>query len=374
MSTNQAIFGVLAAVGAPFFMATGFIIWDKIWKIGQGSAFALNLFKCNLAAVWFLVVSFVFGWKTRTNGTDDLEPIFSINSVGFLVLSGFIGIIVGDLAWLEALRLLGATQVFLIDSLKPFSAALMGWLILGEAVNPIAYSGIVLTIVGILIVSFEKEKQSVPKELPQDECDNESENVKNEGDNKHHKNDIELMVEDVSDDVMSDEKGIHKSHFCFRSSRGYVFAVGNVFLDTYGSLLTKQYGIGMSTFAINLIRFGSAGVFMASVTILMIICQNKNAAASSKQNQAWFLLPRLSVRDWMKICVGVAFVTFLCPSLSNYALFQINLALALTLGSITPFYALFLEWSFYGKKPSLNAFFGVCLTVGGVAILSIWHS
>ena len=373
MSTNQAIFGVLAAVGAPFFMATGFIIWDKTWKIGEGSAFALNLFKCNLAALWFLVVSFAFGWKTYASNIGDDEPIFSINSVGFLVLSGFIGIIVGDLAWLEALRLLGATQVFLIDSLKPFSAALMGWLFLGETVNPIAYSGIVLTIVGIIIVSFEKEKQSVPKELPQDECDNESEHA-NEVDNKHHTNEIDLIVEDVSDDVMSNEEGIHHNQLCFRSSRGYMFAVGNVFLDTYGSLLTKQNGVGMSTFAINLIRFGSAGVFMASVTILMIICQNKNAAESSNQNQAWFLLPRLSVRDWMKICVGVAFVTFLCPSLSNYALFQINLALALTLGSITPFYALFLEWSFYGKKPSLNAFFGVCLTVGGVAILSIWHS
>ena len=37
---------------------------------------------------------------------------------------------------------------------------------------------------------------------------------------------------------------------------------------------------------------------------------------------------------WFKIVIGVALVTFFTPALSNFALFQVALALALTLGSV----------------------------------------
>ncbi len=379
MATNQATLGILAALGAPFFMAVGFIIWDKTWTIVGGSAFALNLFKCNLAALGFVAASFLLGWSTTRNDNDD-HVIFTLKSVSFLVLSGFIGIIVGDLAWLEALRLLGATKVFLIDSLKPFSAALMAWLVLGETINPVAYSGIILTIIGILVVSFEKEKgTAVEKEVVSTSNLDESINIKDH-DSSQDVSDARLTVEKAIDQTNSFED-IHESRQqhqeinMLSSSRGYVFAVINVLLDTYGSLLTKQHGGGMSTFAINLIRFGSSGLLMVIVTIFMTIAsQNKKLTTSTSETQTpWYLLPKLTGKAWTKVCIGVVFVTFLCPSLSNYALFQMNLAFALTLGSITPFYALILEWPFYGKKPSLRALFGVCLTIGGVAILSIWR-
>lgn len=100
--------GSLAAIAAPFFMALGFIIWDKTWSKSGGSAFALNLYKCNLASIGFVVASLIFGFRIDDDETDS-ETIKE--SVGFLVLSGFIGIIVGDLAWLEAqdnLELLGS--------------------------------------------------------------------------------------------------------------------------------------------------------------------------------------------------------------------------------------------------------------------------
>lgn len=49
--------GLLAAILAPFFVALGFIIWENTWKEASGSAFALNLFKCNLAFLGSLIVS-----------------------------------------------------------------------------------------------------------------------------------------------------------------------------------------------------------------------------------------------------------------------------------------------------------------------------
>mmetsp|Transcript_4932 Transcript_4932/g.3472 ORF Transcript_4932/g.3472 Transcript_4932/m.3472 type:complete len:83 (-) Transcript_4932:93-341(-) len=81
----------------------------------------------------------------------------------------------------------------------------------------------------------------------------------------------------------------------------------------------------------------------------------------------------MNIQAWSRICLGVLFVTFICPALSNYALFQITLALALTLGSITPLYALILEWPFHGKQPTLCATMGVMFAIVGVVVLSIWQ-
>ena len=158
--------GILAATTAPFFMAVGFIIWDVTWKQSNGSAFALNLFKCNLASIGFLIMSLILGFskevevevEVEENEIDDENASIALTEVMFLVLSGFIGIVIGDLAWLESLHLLGATRVLVVDTIKPFMAALGGWLILGESIHPVSFLGIGLTVVGVFIVSFEKEQ------------------------------------------------------------------------------------------------------------------------------------------------------------------------------------------------------------------------
>ena len=49
--------GVVAALLAPLLEAAGFLEWDIHWKKGGGSAFALNLYKCNLAAIGFLFMT-----------------------------------------------------------------------------------------------------------------------------------------------------------------------------------------------------------------------------------------------------------------------------------------------------------------------------
>ena len=416
---EQSTTGLLAGIAAPFFMALGFIIWDVTWKKFGGSAFALNLFKCNLASLGFLIIVFILGWETTTtppsneneNNRDmnDNENVFTLQSILFLILSGFIGIIIGDLAWLEALRLLGATKVLIIDSIKPFSAAIMGWLFLGETIsNPIAYSGIILTVLGIFVVSLEKErlqeqqqKQKQEKQQQQGSYDDLASaahethtndlavlNNLDDSSTNVHNNDVNecndiineegaVRIEknvDVDDNITIDE---HGSWWNFR---GYILAVLNVLLDTYGSLLTKQHGGGMSTWAINLIRFGSAGIIMITISIashlIMTFKQDTkliNTRVGKEKQTPWYSLPSMNVKAWMKICIGVLFVTFICPALSNYALFQITLVLALTVGSISPLYALVLEWPFHGNKPTIQATCGALLAVGGVVILGIWQ-
>ena len=151
----------------------------------------------------------------------------------------------------------------------------------------------------------------------------------------------------------------------------------NVILDTYGSVLTKQYGVRLTVWEINLLRFGfaaavmqiaSGACFMVSIVrkVLNITKPNHGDSAS------WFMLPLRSMEmsDWLKVSGGVALVTFATPALSNFALFQIALALALTLGSIGPLYQLPLSYLIQKRRITFRSIFGALCAVTGVAVLA----
>ena len=48
--------GVIAALVAPLLEAVGFLEWGIHWTNRGGSAFALNLLKCNLAGFCFIIM------------------------------------------------------------------------------------------------------------------------------------------------------------------------------------------------------------------------------------------------------------------------------------------------------------------------------
>ena len=445
--------GIVAALSAPFLLDVGFLIWDKHWK---GSSFALNLYKCSLASVGFLILSFV----TRPPGaTTDNPPfpaeLFTVNSVGFLMLSSTIGILIGDWTWLEALQLIGARPVVLMDSVKPFLAALLGWWILGENLQWPAFIGMALTVGGVVWVSLERESSSEGDEDDNDDKTEEREECK-EGANTDDEKNI-LNTSDRFDDNGDEneenqtegeakeslkEKKIRRATTPNDIRKGYALSVLNVVLDTYGSLLTKQHGVGMSTWNISLIRFGFAAAFCIILSSILNLRQalirsyrpkgansdaglsniraandinangslslrgsvlqlmnfrlgkdveaqkeeptdlhqnrskdgnnGPNKAGSIDNEPPWYSLPRMSRRSYGIISVGVAFTTFATPALSNYALFQIALALALTLGSMGPVYMLPLSWVIQGEKPTVRSCLGAVLAVAGVAILSFF--
>ena len=85
---------------------------------------------------------------------------------------------------------------------------------------------------------------------------------------------------------------------------------------------------------------------------------------------AWYLLPDASYSTWRRISFGVVFVSFLQPALTNYAMFQISLALLLTLESIGPLYSLPLSYILQGDRPTFRACVGAILAVIGIIVLS----
>lgn len=294
------------------------------------------------------------------------------------MLSSTLGILIGDTLWLVALTEIGAARVLIVDAMKPFVAVVLGWFILGERLDGVAFSGVILTVVGILIVSLEKEGDNVGK----DDIAIAIGDTVNTARNSAVMNDVEV-VDTISEEEegmstknsMNDvqEQSIKTKYIPSGNKWGYLCALTNVIFDAYGSLLTKQHGINMTTWTINLIRFGFAGIVMAALSSIMRIYACLTQEEIQQQTTKWYKLPSMKYKAWIKVSIGVGLVTFLCPALSNYALLQIALVLAITLGSVTPLYALVLEWPLKGRRPTLKSVFGSFLAVGGVVILSIWN-
>lgn len=144
--------GVVAALAAPLVMTLGFYIWEGLWK---GSAFILNTFKCTLASLVFI---FIVGCTNISASAPFFSHTASRSDVGMLILSSVLGIVVGDTCWLKAMKMLGARRVIVVDVIKPFLAAVVGFVGLGEPVTWWLVLGLCLTMAGVLVVNLEKEK------------------------------------------------------------------------------------------------------------------------------------------------------------------------------------------------------------------------
>lgn len=429
-SSSYAI-GVVSQLLAPLFMTVGFIIWENRWV---GSAYSLNLYKCVLGSILFTFLVIVSASSFHLEKTK----------VGYLLLSSTLGIVIGDVLWLEALRLIGARRVIVIDTIKPFAAAILGLCLLNEQLKPLAWVGMFVAVVGVLIVTLEKERIQHDHTIPisvgdvetkenQDLADvNPTDHTANramdDGDNVP-KNDGSVQVQNLSLSPLPTNNNqqsvrlekstatvttMYSSDVCL----GYFYAVSNALFDTFGTFLTKKYGVGMTIWEINLIRFGFAAICMVACSGTLwiyysfidatlplspstqpemadvvkseqptsctqsndIIVANESSSFcclkalenSSNISSPWYLLPiSLTAKDWLLVSLGVVFVTFLCPALSTYGLFLIPLGLALTLGSTGPLYALPLTFWMQKKKPTVAGGAGAALAFLGIVLLSI---
>ena len=105
---------------APGLMAFGLFVWADAWTY---SPLALNAFKCALGSSLFGLVVLIFYRRPMPE-----------RAVLWLAFSSLLGIVIADTLWLAALQILGARRMIAIDALKPFVAAFMGWLLLGDVV------------------------------------------------------------------------------------------------------------------------------------------------------------------------------------------------------------------------------------------------
>ena len=415
-SPSREASGLVAAAVSPLLGAVGLFLWGKVWT---GDAYALNLVKCSVGSLGFVLV----GALARGDGwLAALTP----DALRWLVASALVGIVVGDNLWLRALRVLGARRVILVDVLKPFVAAALARVELGEGVSPGIVVGMAVTMGGVLAVALERENADGRRGREKGEGGDGGEapgaggEGMNDGEGGRDGED-DGGGEDggegasVTNCAGEKEEGLPNSvtveHLGRSDGRsaasasvlrvgpspisdasprgalagGYAAAAANVALDAWGTVLTKRHGGDLDTWEINFVRFGSAAATLALGAAFARALDRSSdrrddpggsrPGSSSAGGSAPFSFaaarfpsPALTRREWAQIVAGVAFTTFAAPAAGNWALFRVSsLAVFSTLTCLGPMWALPLGWAVEGQRVTARAVAGSAAAVAGVA-------
>ena len=150
--------GALAALMAAFLWTCSSMIWGLI----KLPAFTLNACKncvgLALVGIHLVVAVFVFGF---------VELSADWEAWGWLALSGFVGIVVGDTMYFRSLQILGPRRAMVIACLAPFFSVLLGLFFLNQTMGYLVVLGVALTMAGVIVVVLDrKAKQEEPGLMP----------------------------------------------------------------------------------------------------------------------------------------------------------------------------------------------------------------
>jgi len=141
--------GEIAALAAAFVWALSSTIWQRVGQ--QIPAVVLNFLKGAIALFMLLATILILGKSL---------PALNPNILAMLLISGALGIGIGDTAFFIVLKYLGARRALLLETLSPPLTALLGLIFLQEKLSPIACTGILLTICGVGWVIAERTAET----------------------------------------------------------------------------------------------------------------------------------------------------------------------------------------------------------------------
>ena len=403
VSSQTEAIGVTAAAFTPLLGALGLFIWNKVWT---GDAYTLNLVKCSVGSLGFVFMGLCTRGATWLSGADDV-------AVFWLIVSSFVGIVIGDNLWLHSLSVLGARRVILIDILKPFIALIFAHLLLFEGIGYATVLGMCITLAGVVTVALEREGDAKERMDGRGESPAVSHRVRwscptsprttapslSPPTRPGAARDGVTAVTAVTA-ASATEPGASSALRDSRMRWGYVAAALNVAFDTWGTVLTKGAGVGLNTWEINVVRFGFAALALALGAMFRAYAQPRIHATMRRRRddepdfddvedvgrrraRGWhgvtpggsnaFRLPGLTRSQWGQVLMGIMFTTFLAPGLGNFALFKVpSLAVFSTLMCVGPIYALPLGYVIKGEEVSARAVGGSVLAVVGVIPMFFW--
>lgn len=300
MGIFQTYLGELAALSTALCWAvTATSFEHSAKKIGSMNLNLLRLF----IGLFFLSVFTLF---TRSQ----LLPLdASLDSWKWLLLSGFVGIVLGDLLLFEAFVLIGSRISMLIYASVPPLSGIMALVFLNEAMTPLQVLGMTITLTGIASV---------------------------------------ILIRDKSSKKMSFSHPI----------LGVLLAFGGALGQSAGYIIGKYGMADYDPFAATQIRL-IAGIigFALLFTIKGHWPKLKKAIG---QKDALFTLT-----------LGSFFGPFLGISLSLFAVQRINPGVASTLTSITPI--LLIPFAFFIKKEkvTIKELLGTLMALAGIGIMFV---
>ncbi|KZR83983.1 EamA-like transporter family protein [Synechococcus sp. MIT S9509] len=134
--------GILAGLVA----ALAWTLASSLWRglSTSLSAIQLNGLKNLIACAALLPVLVTLPW----NG--------EVKSLMLLLISGGLGISLGDSFYLAALRRLGTRRTLTLESLAPVAAAAGGWFAMGEQLSVQGWAGALLVTISVVLVALQQ--------------------------------------------------------------------------------------------------------------------------------------------------------------------------------------------------------------------------
>lgn len=143
--------GEMAALTAAFLWAAATLMFGALGR--QLAPLVLNGVK-GIFAVGFIVMTLAVRQAESEASLNLLH--LPLQATAYLLLSGVVGIGLGDTAYFGAINTLGARRSLLLETLAPPVTAVLAWAFLAEKLSVISILGIGLTLMGIAWVISER--------------------------------------------------------------------------------------------------------------------------------------------------------------------------------------------------------------------------
>lgn len=233
----------------------------------------------------------------------------SSSQIIYLVISGFIGLTIGDTYLFKAFKSIGARLSMLVMSTVPIMSALLAFIFLGERISFLSILGMLITISGITLVIVQREEKPTSK----------------------------YKVE----------------------SAGIVFALIGA--------LGQAVGLIFARYAFN---EGEINGFVATfVRVFSALIITYTLAASTKRYSKPIKVYSNNTKGLLFTIIGSIFGPFLGITFSLISITYAQVGVASTIMATVPIIMLPLVRFYYKEKLSFISILGAVLAVGGVALL-----
>ena len=308
LTTETTHWGKLAGLAAAFAWAITSLIFVNV----RAPAAAINLFKNGWSCVFLIATIGVIGVGTGSLLHDSGILSADLTTWGWLAASAVTGLVIGDTGYFRSLQILGPRRCLTLTTLAPLMSALLALLILEEHLGPVAWTGMGVTLAGVVWVIRER--------VPSEESP------------RHYPGSVAAGA-----------------------FAGTIGALG----QALGAICSKQA-----------IHRGIDPLDATCGRMLLAVVIGAAIAASRAQLAPWCKI--LCSRSSLVRIVPAAFLgTYLGVWLCLFAYKHTSVGVATTMHSTSPIFVLPLILLIYRRKITLRAMLGALVAVAGIALLFV---
>jgi drug/metabolite transporter (DMT)-like permease len=142
-------YGEFAALLVAFFWSITALSFESASK--KVGSLPVNIIRLVIGFLFLSVLNLV--WRGRFFPTDA-----NMHNWIWLSVSGLIGFVLGDFCLFKSYTIIGSWFAMLIMTLAPPMAAIFGWILLGERLELLSVTAILITMGGIVIAMFRRNE------------------------------------------------------------------------------------------------------------------------------------------------------------------------------------------------------------------------